>query len=212
MGRLYDVSLPLRMGMAFWPGTAGFIIRQTMRIASGDSVNNTAIECDSHIGTHIDAPLHFLDGADSVEQLDIATMIGECFLAHIPGRAIVTSADLDAAGIPDGVFRLIIKTDNSSTLKNMGDEYRQDFVSIDLSAAQWIVERKMRLVGIDSLSIEMFGGDGKVHRHLMEAGMVILEGLKLDRVKAGTYRLYCLPLKLEGAEGAPARVVLEEGE
>jgi arylformamidase len=121
----------------------------------------------------------------------------------------ITAADLEAAAIPAGTERLLLKTRNARLLDD--EDFRRDFVYLTLDAARWLVERGVRLLAIDYLSVErMDAQPNVVHQTLLKAGVVIVEGADLRLVAPGSYLLACLPLKLEGADGSPVRAVLVE--
>jgi arylformamidase len=133
-------------------------------------------------------------------------LIGPAKVVEIPDTDVITAESLARFDL-NGVKRLLFKTRNSHLSH---DVFHKDFAAMTLDAAQWIVQHGIRLVGVDYFSVERFGSDGSVHRALMSAGLVIVETLDLRDVPPGDYTLYCLPMKLVGSEGAPARVVLAE--
>jgi arylformamidase len=190
--RILDVSVPVRPGMIVYPGDPEVRLERVSSIADGDVANISRLDLGVHSGTHVDAPLHFVDGGASVETLPLDVLVGPCSVVE----------GLDAAAVPARAERVLFKTPNSRLWER--DEFSEDFVKLDGEAARALVERGVRLVGIDYLSI----GDEEAHRILLGAGVVAVEGLDLREVEPGEYRLICAPLKLEGAEGAPARVLL----
>jgi arylformamidase len=176
-------------------------------IARGDSANISVLSLGSHTGTHIDAPHHFLDGASTVETLPLDALVGPALVIEYTGAGHITAADLEAAGLPVDARRLLLKTPNG----RLWDDtvFHTDFIALTPDAARWLVDRGFVLVGIDYLSIEQFHSPThEVHKALLRAGVIILEGLDLRRVAPGPYFLACAPLKVVGAEGAPARVFL----
>ena len=204
---IYDVSVPLRPGMPTYAGEPGPKLDPLKQIASGDSANVTALSLGSHTGTHVDAPHHFLDGGATVEAMAVAALIGPVLVIEFTERRHITAADLEAAGVTEASTRLICKTPNSRFWDD--DEFHRDFVGLTADAAHWLVERRFVLVGIDYLSIEQFGSPGhEVHKTLLGANVVIVEGLDLRAVTPGVYTVVCAPLKVVGADGAPARVFL----
>lgn len=209
MSEYIDVTLPLRPQMPFWPESTGLKITAIKRMKSGGVCNLSALTIDLHAGTHVDAPWHYVDEGFTTEDLSIETMMGACWLAHMPDTKEVTAADLEMAGIPDGTTRLLLRTSNSLLWKKGEPEFRKDFVGLSADGARWLVEHKIRLLGIDYLSVGPFGRGIETHKIVLGAHMVVVEGLYLADVEAGSYELICLPMKLVGAEGAPARVVLK---
>jgi arylformamidase len=190
--RIVDVSVPVRPGMIVYPGDPEVRLERVRAIADGDVANLSRLDLGVHSGTHVDAPLHFVEGGGTVETLPLDVLVGPCFVVD----------SLDPEAVPAGAERVLFKTPNSRLWEL--DEFSEDFVALDAEAARALVERGVRLVGIDYLSI----GDEEAHRVLLGAGVVAVEGLDLRAVEPGEYHLVCAPLKLEGAEGAPARVLL----
>ena len=208
MNELIDISLPLHPALPAWPGSSGFRLIHTARLEAGDQANVSRLECEVHFGTHIDAPSHFLDQGKSVDQLQLEIMIGPAIVANLPDCRAVSAKDLEDMDLPPRTERLLLRTSNSR-LWTAGEKcFRQDYVALIEDAARWIVARGIRLLGVDYLSVQRFGDGPEVHRILLQAGIVVLEGLNLDAVASGDYELICLPLKLVGAEGSPARAVL----
>ena len=178
--------------MITYPGDPEVRLERVSSIAAGDVANLSRLDLGVHSGTHVDAPLHFVEGAPSVETLPLDVLVGPCVVVE----------GLDPGAVPAGTERVLFKTANSRLWER--DEFSDDFVKLDGEAARALVGRGVRLVGIDYLSI----GDEEAHRVLLGAGVVAVEGLDLREVEPGQYRLVCAPLKLVGAEGAPARVLL----
>jgi arylformamidase len=160
------------------------------------------------MGTHVDAPWHSLDDGDTVDQLPLGVLIGPAYVAHLPDCAVITPADLEKLELPPTIRRLLLRTGNSELWRSGVTEFRRDYVGLDEWAAQWVVQRGIRLLGMDYLSVEPYDKGPVTHRVLLGANIVLLEGLNLADVEPGLYELICLPIKLEGADGAPARAVL----
>jgi arylformamidase len=190
--RIVDVSVPVRPGMIVYPGDPEVRLERVSSIEDGDGFNLSRLDLGVHSGTHVDAPLHFLADGAAVETLPLDVLVGPCVVVD----------GLDAAAVPRGAERVLFKTQNGRLWER--DEFTEDFAELDGEAAQALVAAGVRLVGIDYLSI----GDEEAHRILLGAGVIAVEGLDLREVEPGEYRLVCAPLKLEGAEGAPARVLL----
>lgn len=207
---LIDITLTVNNALAVWPGDPSIHLERVSRMEDGGIANISRLDAGVHTGTHIDAPLHFIPHAPSVEALDLERFIGPCFVVELGGHGAITAAELEAADIP-ATERLLLKTSNSRFWEADPSLFHEDFRAPDGSAAQWIVERGIKLIGIDYLSIEPFHHDPDfpTHHILLSAHVAVVEGLKLGHVAQGHYRLMCLPLKLEGSDGAPARAVLE---
>jgi arylformamidase len=193
--------------MPTYAGEPGPQLEHLKQIARGDSANVTALSLGSHTGTHVDAPHHFLDGRSTVEAMPIDALVGPAQVIEMTEAHHITAAELEAAPIPAGTTRLLLKTPNSRFWAN--DEFHTDFVGLTSAAAEWLVGRGFVLVGIDYLSIERFRSpEHEVHKILLEAKVIIVEGLDLRAVPPGVYMMACAPLKVVGADGAPTRVFL----
>lgn len=207
LSEYFDITVPLRTGMPIWPSSPGYSLETTETYEQGDVVRNSILTTDVHCGSHVDAPAHFLREGIPVDELPLDAFLGEAVVVDVGEVDEVTPDVLEDCQIERGTERLLLKTPNSGWL--LSDEsFRRDFTALTPDASDWIVERGVRLVGIDYLSIELFDGDHETHRRLMQEDVVILEGLDLSRVTPGRYELICLPMKLLGAEGAPVRAVL----
>src|SRR5262245_57719827 len=194
---IIDISVDIRPGMVTYPGDPAVILERVASLAGGEVANVSRLELGVHTGTHVDAPIHFIDGARAAEDLPLVTLVG-------PARVIdVTdvTGQLDAHVVERLQLgeRTLFKT-RSSALWEL-DSFSEDFVALTGDGADALIRRGVRLVGIDYLSI----GDEDAHRALLGAGVVALEGLDLRHVQPGDYDLVCAPLKLVGSDGAPAR-------
>jgi arylformamidase len=181
---------------------------RSLDLAQGDIANDTTISFSVHTGTHIDAPLHFLATGSSVDQAPLNVLIGSVVVVDLSDVEVITAQTLQTLNLPSRTERLLIRTRNSELWRH-ATAFQPNFVALTADAAEWVVEQGIRLIGIDYLSIQRFDDGPETHIVLLRAGVVILEGLDLSQVLAGEYELFCLPLKLQGIEGAPARVVLK---
>jgi arylformamidase len=206
--RTYGITLTVTPEMVVWPGDPPVNMQRISSIASGDSSNVTQISMSCHTGTHVDAPDHFLNNGKTVENLSLDLLVGRVYVLHLPDVNLITASILMDADIPPRTRRLLFKTRNSDFWANGNKEFQTDFVGLSVDAAELLVDRNVKLVGIDYLSIAPYKMGKQVHTILLDAGVVVLEGLDLSRVSQGRYTLHCLPLKLGGAEGAPTRAVL----
>jgi arylformamidase len=202
-----DVSVPVKSGMAHWPGDIDVSVEGVSRMADGEQCNLSHLHMSAHTGTHMDAPLHFVDGAVSIDQMPLDATVGVARVIEIDVVESIGRSDLESFAIEPGE-RLIIKTANSARCWDT-DEFIKDFVYISEDGAKYLVERKVRCVGVDYLSVAGFYKDTvETHVALLGAGIWIMEGLDLRRIAPGHYDLICLPLKLLGADGAPARAIM----
>jgi arylformamidase len=178
----------------------------THRIADGQPYNVSRITLGAHTGTHVDAPYHFLADGPTVEQLPLEILLGKCRVVEIRVREKIQRSDLEALGLRDDL-RVLLKTRMSGQLQKRA--FQDDFVYLTEDAATYLAQVGIKLVGIDYLSIEKFGStDYPAHHALLGAGVVIVEGLDLSEVEAGDYDMTCLPLRIVGLDGSPARVIL----
>jgi arylformamidase len=210
MGRIWDITLPYSPALPAWPGEGRPVLKMISRIADGASANVTHISACVHYATHVDAPVHFVEGASGVEAMGLDVLIGRARVIAVPHAPTIEPHHLDAANLA-GVDRLLIKTDNSALWDDPTHDFHERYTALSPDAARWIVAHGIRLIGVDYLSIEPFDlPEPIVHRRILAAGIVAVEGLDLRAVEPGDYQLICLPMKLVGADGAPARVVLTE--
>jgi arylformamidase len=205
---IFDVTVRLREGMATYAGEEpGPVLDFHSLIREGKSANVSALSLGSHTGTHVDAPDHFLDNGVTVEQMPVEYLVGPCYVMEYAGEGHISAAHLEAAHIPSGTSRLLVKTRNGRFWDD--DAFHPEFIGLDDDAGPWLVERGVVLVGIDYMSIERFHSPTHaVHEALLRANAVIVEGLDLRRITPGEYFMVCAPLPVEGADGAPARVFL----
>lgn len=204
----HDISAPITSEMPVYEGDPPVSITLSSSIEKGAPYNISHLTMSTHTGTHIDAPLHFLRNGKAVDEVSLDVLIGPALVVELIGQREISREALNSARLA-GEQRVLFKTSNSSLWNERG--FRKDFVHMTESAARYLVEIGVRLVGIDYLSVEKFGTtDPITHLTLLKAGVVILEGLNLSAVESGRYELICLPLRLKGAEGSPCRAVLVE--
>ena len=202
-----DISVPLRNGMAHWPGDPPFELERVHDMEQGDSNNLSKIAMGTHSGTHVDTPLHFIRGGNGISEVPISATVGRARVIEISDADSIKPAELIHQRIRRGE-RLLFKTRNSSRAWKT-DGFVEDFVFISEEGARFLALRGVALVGVDYLSVGGFKRGGReTHLALLEAGVCIIEGLDLSQVTPGRYELVCLPLRIAGAEGAPARAIL----
>ena len=205
--KLLDVSVPLRPALPTYPGNPPFQLDPIKRIADGASSNVSRLVLGTHSGTHVDAPRHFLDDGQSVDALPLDLLIGRTRVIEIARRGAIVVEDLEEAGLREDI-RLLFKTPNSALWNSSA--FHDDYTYLSPAAAQYLVEQGVKVVGIDYLSVEQFKKPGApAHRTLLSNDVLIIEGLDLSEAEPGMYEMYCLPLLITGADGAPARVVLK---
>jgi arylformamidase len=204
--RLIDVSVPLDALLPSYPHNTPFSLEPIKRIARGDSSNVSTLHMSAHTGTHVDAPRHFFDQGAGTESLPLELLIGRARVIEIDSRAGIAAEDLAPIDLSDDV-RVLIKTHNSRLWGS--PEFHQDYVGVTDSGAKHLVEHGIKVVGVDYLSVETFHNPGApAHHVLLGAGTIVIEGLNLREVDPGVYEMFCLPLRVVGSDGAPARVVL----
>ena len=204
---IYDVSVPIGNGMPVWPSdpAVSLITTAIPSIDRRRTIRVTSIQMGSHTGTHIDAPNHFVEGGKKLHEIPLKALVGEVSVFHIAHVPAITRRHLELLDWV-GVKRVLFKTDNSDHWKD--GKFYENFVYLEPDAAQFLVERGLRLVGIDYLSIAPFGDPVPTHRALLGAGVVVLEGVDLRGVEPGAYDLFAPPVRFVGADGAPARALL----
>ena len=206
---IFDVSLTLKKGMLTYPGDPFFSIERRFAIENGDGFNLSLLSLTTHTGTHIDAPVHYLDGARTIEVAPLDILIGPGIVLDMRGVNIIDRGILENSALTDEK-RVFFKTDNSLKIKE--PEIHHNYTYIDDSGAGLLIERGVKLVGIDYLSVDRIDDeDAPAHRILLSSGTFIVEGLDLLDAPIGACQIYCLPLKIESGDGAPARVLIETG-
>jgi arylformamidase len=204
--RIYDISVPLSPHLVCYPGDPQVEITSVADIAQGDVANVSRLTLSSHSGTHLDAPRHFFSHGAAIDALDVGRFLGPARVCALPNTTPITADDLRPLPLA-GVKRLLFHTVNS-TLWDL-QVFCPDYVALTTSAAQLLVDIGVQLVGIDYLSVDAFARqDFPVHRLLLGADVLILEGLDLRAVPSGDYELLVLPLLLHNGDGAPARAIL----
>ncbi len=210
MSRIIDVSVGLGPDLLIWPNNPPLQIIPTTRVSRGDASNVSEIRLGSHTGTHIDPPAHFDEDGVSAEGMPLEVLLGPAVVADLTAvERSIEPSDLAGVGLPEGTTRLLLRTRNSSMWGMPPRPFTTEYVSVSPAGAAWIVDHGIRLIGVDFLSVERFRAEGRpTHRTLLDADVVIVEGLDLSAAHAGEYWLACLPLRLIGGDGAPARAVL----
>lgn len=204
--KLIDVTVPIDSTLATYPGNTPFSLEAIKRLANGDSSNVSTLHLSAHAGTHVDAPRHFFDEGGGVETLALEMLCGRTRVVELTTRRAVTAEDLTGFDLREDV-RLLLKTANSRLWGT--PDFHQDFIGVSEGAARFLVDRGVKVVGVDYLSVEPYKTPGApAHHVLLGAGTIVIEGLNLRDVEPGTYEMFCLPLAVVGADGAPARVIL----
>jgi arylformamidase len=201
---IYDISQMLHAGMTVWPGDPEYRIRRVAAIREGGSSNVSAVDLGVHTGTHIDAPLHLCDSGGDAAGVPLDHCIGPARVFAFSVRECIRAADLSALDWHE-VTRVLFKTRSGTP----PDEFDSQFVYFKKDAAEFLIQKGIVLVGTDAPSVDAFGSVHlPFHRVLLDTGIVILEGLRLENVEPGDYELICLPLKLSGSDGSPVRAIL----
>ncbi|AFM26470.1 cyclase family protein [Desulfomonile tiedjei] len=204
---LYDATLALHEKMAIFPGDPPFKMTPLFQTTMGDKFNLSTITMGTHTGTHVDPPAHYLNWGYTVDEIPLETLIGPGKILDLTGhpelnRDVLHSCDLK------GVARVFFKTDNSRKL--LEPDFHENYVSLTKDGASYLSESGIRMVGTDYFSIETYHSSAaEVHHILLQAGILVVESLNLGHIPAGPCTIYCLPLKILGADGAPARVLIE---
>lgn len=206
--KIYDISVPISATMPTYPSDPPVVIEPFKQIGKGSRSNVSRLSLGNHTGTHFDPPIHFLPGGKTIDQLDLKVLCGRARVVDFTRvEREITARDLERARIPARTQRLLFKTRSSTLWERAG--FQSDYVGIAWDAAEWLVARGVKLVGVDYLSVETYGAsEPRTHRTLLSAGVIIVEGLNLRGIKAGTYTFIGLPLKIQNGDGAPGRAIL----
>ena len=207
--RIHDVSLTISPELVTWPGDPRVTLERASSLGRGDVANVSRLAAGVHTGTHVDAPVHFIDGAPGVDVMPLDRLIGPCLVVEADPPGVELRPE-DLPSTPH--TRILFKTRNSDRWANPQRTFDERFVAVGLALAEQLVRERKLLVGVDYLSVEPYAAPRAhpVHVTLLRAGIVVVEGLNLGGIRAGEYELVCLPLKLAGSDGAPARAVLIE--
>ncbi len=205
MNEIIDITMPLHAGMLLYPGTPPFEWREYRKIADGDSSNNSMITMGSHVGTHVDAPAHYVEGGSRLGSVSLDILVGPCRVYCLQSKeinaSILRSLDLG------GVARVLFRTPSSDDLSR--PEFKTDFAHVTSDGADVLLEHGVRLVGVDYLTLDKYKSpEHPAHNKLLGAGVVVVEGLDMSLASPGDYELICCPLRIPEAEAAPARVLL----
>jgi arylformamidase len=203
--KLFDVTVPLDASLPVYPGNTPFTMEPIKRIATGGSSNVSTLHLSAHAGTHVDAPRHFFDDGAGADALAIELLFGRARVINVTSRNRIEPADLSDLTHED--VRVLIKTRNSRLWGSQ--KFQSNYVGLSEEAARHLIAQGVKVVGIDYLSVEEYKKPGApAHRALLGGGVIVIEGLNLSDVEPGVYDMYCLPLRVVGGDGAPARVVL----
>lgn len=207
--KVIDISLPVSSRTPHWPTDAGVRLTRTSTIGPKKHSNDTHLAMSLHAGTHYDAPLHFLSKGQSIDKIPLSVFAGSTYVAYLPRIRKITALDLEKSHMPKGTTRILLKTENSRRWgRENASKFRKDYVGLSADAAQWLVRRKVKLVGIDYLSVAAYDEIVPVHRILLGARVAILEGLDLRKAPQGRGELIAYPLYIPGTEAAPTRALL----
>jgi arylformamidase len=204
--KLIDISVPLDANLPSYPGNTPFTIEAVKRIARGESSNVSTLHLSAHSGTHVDAPRHFFDDRAGAEAIPLEMLFGRARVIEVASRKALVPDDLTGIDLSEDV-RVLIKTHNSRLWGT--PEFHTEYVGLTEAAARFLVDHGVKVVGVDYLSVEEFRKPGApAHHVLLGGGTIVIEGLNLRDVEPGVYEMFCLPLRIVGADGSPARVVL----
>ncbi len=208
--KIYDISVTISNRIPTWPGDPAVSIEQVKSLTNGDGANVSYLSMGAHTGTHIDAPYHFLADGTTTDAVSLDRLIGPCRVVELDVDEVISASDLQRADF-NNCEKILFKTKNSKLWQDKTEDFVKNFIALDLSAADYLVEKNVKLVGIDYLSIEGFYADeNRVHKRLLENNILPLEGINLSGIAPGDYELICLPLKISHTDGAPVRAVLRD--
>ena len=210
MTRLIDVSLGIGPEMLTWPGDPAADVVPRKQIRNGDSSNVSELRIGTHTGTHVDPPVHFIEGSEGIDRVSLDLLYGDAVLVHLPeANGPIHAQELERLDIPGRTTRLLLKTSNSNIWAHERPSFPERYACLSVEAAEWVVDRGVRVVGVDFLFVEEKGGEGHpVHKKLLSYGVAIIEGLDLREAPPGPCALLCFPLKVLDGDGGPARAAL----
>ncbi len=208
--QLYDVTLPVSAALPVWPGDPAIDIEAASQMSKGAVANVSRLNMGAHTGTHMDAPHHFIDGMAGIDQSPLTALVGPAQVVELDIDHHIGVDDLEKLNLPAGTERILFKTRNSQFWQDDFGTFHKDFIAVAEDGAKWLVERGYKLVGVDYLSVEQFDAPDEhpVHKTLLGANVVIVEGMNLSGIEPGEYTVMALPIKIKGGDGAPARVLL----
>lgn len=206
--RTYDITLTITPDLVVWPEDPPISIERVSNMEEGADANVTHIKMSAHTGTHVDAPYHFIKDGSTVEDIPIRMLTGRAYVVHFPDAELITAAMLEKSPIPPRTRRVLIRTSNSEMWAEPHKTFNEKYVAVAPDAAEYLIQKGVKLIGVDYLSVAPYSDLVTTHQILLKAGLVIVEGLNLSEVEQGRYTLYCLPLKLGNSDGAPARAIL----
>lgn len=202
-----DISVTTSNATPVWPGHPNVSLTQTATHENGDVAELTHIDMGAHTATHLDAPRHFVPGGGLVDTLELSTLIGPCHVHHVTCTGVLTAEYFAAQGLPEACTRLLLKIDDHAD-RLYQPAFYENYTSIDHTAASYLINRGLKLIGIDYLSIGPFhAGNVETHQVLLGNKVIIVEGLDLSHVNAGPYELVCLPIRI-ACDGSPCRAIL----
>ncbi|KKQ11395.1 MAG: cyclase family protein [Candidatus Babeliales bacterium] len=203
--KVIDISWPINQNTVEYRNKGELNLKAVKNIQS-DDVHQTHVSLDMHTGTHIDAPMHFSKDGNTVDSISFDHLISDCKvfdLTHVEEK--ISASDLQKLDIQENDI-VLFKTKNS--FFSAQGKFEPNFVYLDKTAAQYLVSKKIKTVGIDYLGVERAQPDHETHKIFFNANITIIEGLRLGDVNPGKYFLICLPVKFEGVEAALSRAVL----
>jgi len=206
---IIDITLPLSNQTPVWEGDRGITIQQVAFREKSSDFNISRVEFGVHAGTHIDSPFHLSSQGYTVDKIPLETLVGPATVLEIsPEFSVINSVALKSSGFRSGMDRVILKTGNTRFWVDDPYSFHGEYIGIDSEGADYLVDQKVKLVGIDYFSASPISDLVRPHEILLGAGVVILENAYLVDIHPGDYNLICLPLKLMGTDGAPVRAIL----
>ncbi len=205
--KIIDISVPVDSATPLWPEAFGPHITPFLSMERGHVCNDSSLSFGLHTGTHVDAPLHFVKDGISVDKIPPETFIGPVLVVELPDAKEIGEKELSTINISETTERILFKTSNSK-LWGTTSKFKDDYVGITKTGAEWLSKRNFKLIGVDYLSIAKFTEAVDVHQILLGRGIVLLEGINLTEAQPGEYQLSALPAKFTGLEAAPVRAVL----
>jgi arylformamidase len=206
--KIFDISIPLNEKTPVWPGDANIKLITTASRTQGTDFHVSKFSIGAHNGTHIDAPYHFWEDGNKLQDINISHFVTKTLVIEYSGSDHISEEFLKKIDLK-GIKSILLKTSNSKWINKSDEPFHKDFIAIDSTAANWCVKNEIKLIGIDYFSIEQYDTDNhEVHKILLRNNVIILEAINLSDVPQGDYQLFCPPLKIAAPDGAPVRAIL----
>ena len=202
--KFHDISLNIKEGMLSFPGDTIPEFNKIKEI-NQDNYNLSNMRVSVHVGTHVDAPSHFIKNGRTIDEISPERFIGDVQVIEIEDEKEIRKSELEEIEFHSN--KILFKTQNSNMISE--NVFQNDFVYLNYEGAEYLIESGIDFIGIDYLTIESLDTtDFSVHKLLLKNNVIVLEGINLKDISPGNYKLIAPPLKITGAEASPVRALL----